>query len=79
MRHNSPQNWSRGGENLLVILGKMWLWRGCCVTNLAQISDMPAPQGSELAQQGEALELVDLQGLDLQDITAEEFLLTYDI
>ena len=38
-----------------------------------------APQGSELAQQGETLELVDLQGLDLQETTAEEFLLTCDI
>ena len=36
--------------------------------------DTTAPQGSELAQQGEALELDDLQGLD-----AEQFLLTCDI
>src|SRR3990170_9116643 len=31
--------------------------------------DNTASQGSELAQQGEALKLVDLQGLDLQDTT----------
>src|SRR3990170_1621238 len=43
------------------------------------LEDITAPQGSELAQQGETLELDDLQGMDLQDTTAEEFLLTCDI
>ena len=48
--------------------------------HVMEISEnITAPQGSELAQQGEALELVDLQGLDLHDTTAEEFLLTCDI
>src|SRR3989337_1705812 len=39
--------------------------------------DIAAPQGNEFPRQSEALELVDLQGLDLQDTTVEEFLLTW--
>ena len=39
--------------------------------HVMEISEATAPQGSELAQQGEALELDDLQGLD-----EEQFLLT---
>ena len=42
--------------------------------HVMEISEATAPQGNELAQQGEALELDDLQGLD-----AEQFLLTCDI
>jgi len=46
--------------------------------HVMEISDITAPQGSELAQQGEALELDDLQGWDLQDLDAEQFLITCD-
>ncbi len=46
--------------------------------HVMEISDTTAPQGSELAQQGEALELDDLQDWDLQDLDAEQFLITCD-
>ena len=46
--------------------------------HVMEISDTTAPQGNELAQQGEALELDDLQDWDLQDLDVEQFLITCD-